>query len=97
MIGPGQPGHTYDRPSIVANAPNASGVYAIYGPQRWIYVGESGDIQTRLLQHLGGENACITKNGPTGFAFELSPAAQRVARQNQLIAALNPSCNQRLG
>jgi hypothetical protein len=96
-IGPGQGWFPFSRPSILANAPNASGVYALYNPQIWIYLGESGDLQARLLQHLGGDNACITQNGPTGFQFELSPAAQRVARQNQLIAALGPICNQRFG
>lgn len=32
-----------------------------------------------------------------GFQFELVVANQRVARQDQLILALNPGCNRRLG
>lgn len=90
-------GFAWTRQSIVANAPNSSGVYAIYNQQRWIYVGESGDIQARLLQHFNGDNACITNSSPTGFQYELSPAAQRVARQDAWIAKLNPICNQRFG
>ena len=96
-IGSGQQGFPYNRISILGNAPSLSGVYVLYTQQQWIYVGESGDIQTRLLQHLNGDNACITRNGPTGFQFELVDANQRVARQNQWIAALNPVCNQRMG
>ncbi len=97
-IGPGQTGYPWTYQSILQSAPHASGVYAIYNPQQWIYVGESGDIQTRLMQHWNDDNACITRNAPTGFQFELvAGEAQRVARQNQLIAALNPTCNERLG
>ena len=97
MIGSGQPSFAFNRASILANASNASGVYAIYNQQTWIYVGESGDIQGRLLEHLGGDNPCIIRHQPTGFQFELWPANQRMARQNELIVALKPACNQRLG
>ena len=97
MIGTGQPAFPWTRESIVSNAPSASGVYAIFNPQAWIYVGESGDIRARLLQHFDGDNPCITRMHPGGFQFELCPAAQRVARQNQLILALTPACNQKLG
>lgn len=96
-IGSGLPGFAWSHASIVANAPHASGVYCIYNQQQWIYVGESGDLQARLLEHFNGDNACITRNAPTGFQFELVAANQRVARQNQLIVALKPICNQRLG
>jgi excinuclease UvrABC nuclease subunit len=88
----------WNRASILANAPQASGVYAIFNSKNWIYVGESGDIQARLLEHLNGDNLCIIQNLPTGFQFELvAGQAQRVARQNQLIVELKPVCNQKLG
>jgi excinuclease UvrABC nuclease subunit len=96
-IGQNFPWFPWTYASIVANAPHSSGVYAIFNAQRWIYVGESNDIQARLLQHFNGDNACITQNAPTGFQFEVVVAAQRVARQNQLIGALNPACNQMFG
>ena len=57
----------------------------------------SGDIQARLLQHVRGDNDCITRSGVTHFAYELVAAPQRVARQNALILELRPSCNQQLG
>lgn len=97
MIGSGQPTFAFERLSILANAPRASGVYALFNPQRWIYAGETGDIQARLLEHLNGDNRCITLARPTGFQFELPPAQQRVARQDALILQLRPKCNQRLG
>ena len=97
-IGSGFQTFAWNYASIVANAPNASGVYAIFNSTNWIYIGESGDIQARLLQHLNGDNSCIIQSLPTGFQFELVPGqTARVARQNQLILALKPICNQKLG
>jgi len=95
-IGPGQAGFPWTYASIIASAPTQSGVYAIYN-QRWIYFGEGQDVRARLLAHLNGDNQCITQAGPTGFVFELSPANQRVARQDQLIVELGSLCNRRFG
>ena len=91
-IGPGQQGHSWTENSIRTNAPQASGVYAIYNTG-WIYVGESNDLQRRLLEHFGGDNLCITRAVPTGFVYELCDAAARMRRQAALIAELRPSCN----
>ncbi len=97
MIGSGQPGKSFTRPSILADAPASSGVYALFSSKTWIYVGETGDIRARLIQHLDGDNPCISRLNPTGFQYELSLSHQRVARQNALIVQLQPECNQRLG
>ena len=103
MIGFGLPSDgAYTRAGILASAPNASGVYALFiNATRYIYIGEAKDIQARLLEHLGGDNVCITRNQPTHFAYDLVPASQRVARQDELIAmcgTMAPAgCNQRFG
>jgi excinuclease UvrABC nuclease subunit len=91
-IQPGQPGYSFSAGGILS-APHASGVYALFNPQGWVYVGESDDIQRRLGQHLGEQGTCIKQQGPTAFQFDLAPAAQRVAVQNQLIEQLMPACN----
>ena len=97
-IGSNEGWFTWDRSTILTYAPNSSGVYAIFNGQSWIYVGESGDVQARLLQHWNIDIRCINQNVSTGFQFELvAGQAARVARQNQWIAALRPLCNQRLG
>lgn len=90
-------GFLFTNVGILLNAPTASGVYALYNNERWIYIGESGNIQERLLQHFNGDNACITGWRPPSFSFELWPWNRRVARQDQLILELRPACNQRLG
>ena len=95
-IGPGQPAFTFSREGILLNAPNASGCYALFHAG-WVYFGESNDIQRRLLEHLNEAGSLILRNAPTGFAFELVAANQRVARQNALIAAYPTPCNQRMG
>ena len=96
MIGQQYPSFQFTRESILANALETSGVYAIFRPSAWIYVGEGHDMRARLLAHVNGDNPCIIRENPTGFQCEACPASQRVARQDQLILALGPLCNQRL-
>lgn len=96
MIAAGAAGFTYTVQDILANAPNQSGVYAIYNTG-WLYIGESGDIQRRLLEHINDPTSVLSCNNPTGFCFELSPSHQRVERQNALMAQFFPTCNQMWG
>jgi predicted GIY-YIG superfamily endonuclease len=96
-IGPGETGLSYNQQGI-ATAPHASGVYVLYTAQKWVYVGESYDIQRRLVEHVTTTDTYITRQHPTGFMFELVVGdGARRARQNQLIVALNPVCNQIMG
>jgi predicted GIY-YIG superfamily endonuclease len=83
--------------SVRAHAPNASGVYGIFNSSQWIYVGESGDIQRRLIDHLNDTEAGIKRFSPTGFIFELQPVASRMDRQNTLSRELAVECKERLG
>jgi predicted GIY-YIG superfamily endonuclease len=78
---------------IIRRAPQASGVYAIFSTDDWIYVGEAGNLRARLLAHFDGPNVCFKRNEPMGFQFELVPAKQRAARKNELIGELKPVCN----
>ncbi len=88
----------YDPVYVLTNAPPQSGVYVIYTPNGPnAYFGEAVNIRSRLLQHLNGDNDCITRSGATHFAWELVPAQSRVARQNTLILELGSDCNQKLG
>jgi hypothetical protein len=79
--------------AVVERAPRASGVYTLYTPQRWIYVGEGDDIQQSLFRHLNEPDACMTRSGPLSFSFETTPPAERLARQQVLVDTLTPSCN----
>lgn len=96
-IGPGLPGFNLNAQSIQMNTPAASGVYAIYNANQWIYFGETNDIQRRLLEHVNDAGHCMWQYGPTAFTFELQIAPSRSARQNALILAYPTPCNQRFG
>ena len=84
---------SYTPASIRQNAPAAAGVYGILTPHTWIYIGESRDIQARLLQHLNGDNPCIGSSGATLFSFELVPVQLLAARHSALVLEYQPLCN----
>lgn len=87
----------FNEQSINANAPAASGVYALYDSQKWVYIGESNNIRRRLLEHYNEAGTCIKRQQPSSFSFELAADGVRVSRQNGLILELRPACNQMLG
>ena len=70
-----QNGYAFNRASVLANAPNASGVYGIYRQGVWIYVGQSKDIQARLMQYINEREEVMyaSRNQPTGFTYDLGP------------------------
>jgi predicted GIY-YIG superfamily endonuclease len=88
---------TFTDASIKTYAPQVSGVYALYTSKQWVYFGEANDIRRRLLEHLNGNNSCITRAKPEAFSFETWPENQRVQRQDALILELHPVCNKKLG
>jgi len=79
--------------SIAKNAPSVSGVYGLADAREWIYVGEAPDIQAELLRHLRNPDEFLRQHPPSGFTYERSAAAQRIARQNQLVSELKPLGN----
>lgn len=94
----GTQGFLFNRISVLANAPEASGVYAMFNKGVWVYIGEAQNIRDRLIQHITNEqNPCVRRSNPQWFAYELVSPVYRVARQDQLILELHPTCNQRLG
>jgi hypothetical protein len=72
------------------------GVYGIFRHDRWIYVGK-GDIRSRLLAHLNGDNALILLQGPTHFVTELWSDPHMSSREKELILECLPMCNQKVG
>jgi hypothetical protein len=84
---------TFKAAAIRREAPPSSGVYGLSNARGWIYVGETDDIQARLLAHLEGPNPFAAHGAPTGFSFELSSPGQRIARQRQIIVEFDPPGN----
>lgn len=75
----------------VHEAPNASGLYTIFSPQRWVYVGESDDIRQSLFRLLNDSPAWMDRFGPLSFSFERLPQAERAASQQALVEELKPA------
>jgi hypothetical protein len=83
----------YSAESVSSHAPPVPGVYALWNKDFWIYIGESSDIQDRLLHHLTRDSECINRGQPTAFGFELiDDPVERVARHAALIRDLMPIC-----
>jgi hypothetical protein len=87
--------YRFQRDSIVLQAPESSGVYGLYSAL-WIYIGECDNIRARLLEHLAGDNPCISLRQPSGFAFELVCPEHRRRRKEELIKKLEPFCKEEL-
>jgi len=71
------------------------GVYGLFRDNQPIYIGR-GEIKTRLDKHLAGDNACITRERPTHFLFDVM-LDDPVEREKELIKDYNPICNKRVG
>lgn len=85
----------FSRSNVEALNPNQVGVYGLLRGLAWIYVGK-GDIRQRLLDHLNGDNPCITKHGPAHWV-EAVILGDPSAREKALILELDPICNRRIG
>jgi len=75
--------------------PNQSGIYGLFKPGTWIYVGK-GDIKQRLLAHFNGDNPCITRLKPTHWVAEVINGDPSI-REKQLTSELPLACNKKIG
>ena len=92
---PEQTPKTFTRASIEALRSGQVGVYGLFRGTVWIYVGK-GDIRQRLLDHLNGDNSCITRERSTHWVDVLTQGDPS-ERERQLILELTPLCNRRVG
>jgi hypothetical protein len=81
----------YTRARVEALKPNQNGVYGLFRGNIAVYIG-SGDIPSRLLAHLDGDNPCITREGPDQWADELIEG-NPTKREGELIQEYQPVCN----
>lgn len=84
----------FTRANVEALTPGQLGVYGLFREGHWIYVG-SGDVRARLLDHLNGDNACITREAPTSWIDEVR--SDYKDREKELILELAPPCNKKVG
>ena len=79
--------------AILEDAPSASGVYAIFTPEHWVFIGASDDVRQALFQLLNSPDPCFQQYGPLSFSCELAAASKRAELLDTLIAELRPVCN----
>lgn len=91
---PNQTSRAFTKANIEAIKPNTNGVYGLFRQDAWVYIGR-GDIRARLLAHLNGDNACITREKPTFYVDEIT--AEDEKREKALILEFNPICNRKVG
>ncbi len=85
-------GYSFTEGAIKVAAPHASGVYMIFNRKQYIFVGEAGDIRTRLLAHFQRDEEGIHSHDPAYFNYELCPEDRRAKRRAELIRLLRPRC-----
>ena len=86
-------GRVFTAVTIQRDAPEASGVFGVSNSRRWLYIAETENIRASLMGYLA-DSAANSQDQPAGFSFELSPAYNRTARRDRLIAELTPLLNQ---
>ena len=91
---PKQGGRAFTRANIELLQPNQYGVYGLFRPDAWVYVG-MGDIRGRLLNHLNGDNPSITRERPAGYVTWVTSNAADAERQ--VIHELKPIANSKAG
>lgn len=83
------------RTSVLRNAPEESGVYGLYSPGKWVYIGQTFNIRKALLEYLSGQMPYVLQWQPKYFTFQLVPYKQRAGRQKELVARYQPACNRK--
>ena len=91
---PKQESRPFTKEDIELLNPNQDGVYGIFSSDEWIYIGK-GDIRTRMLAHVGGDNTCINSRNPTHWVGEKTDNMD--AREKELTIEYDPICNKQVG
>lgn len=91
---PEQAPKPFTRARVEQITPGQKGCYGLFKGTTCVYVGK-GDIRDRLLAHLNGDNACITREAPTHWVDTVTNDMDSV--EKALILELDPVCNKKVG
>ncbi len=80
----------YTRESILGLIPDQMGVYGLFKPNQWIYIG-SGNVRKLLLDHINSKTDMIKSYSPAYFLTEICNNAEHLKRR--LIQEYKPVCN----
>ena len=85
-----------NRTSVLRNAPEESGVYGLCSGDQWVYIGHTSSVRKALLEYLRGQMPYVLQWQPKQFIFEILPYKTRIARQKELVAHCQPTCNRKV-
>lgn len=91
--------YPFTEDGILKYAPRDAGVYGIrsVGVSRMVYVGESTNMEERLLEHVRGQSdqsGCISRNGADQYSWvRESDREARLRLEQALIRRYQPTCN----
>ena len=91
---PKQTPRPFTREDVASINAGQIGCYGIYRDGAWVYIGR-GDIRTRLLSHLRGDNPEILRERPTHWVGVVTQEDE--TEERRLLVECRPICNQRLG
>lgn len=86
---------TFSRPSILAYAPAAPGIYGISNARRWLAIAQSDNIQHTLLALCAAAATAPSPDDPSGFVFELCDPAVQASRLQRLTQEYLPPAHPR--
>jgi len=80
--------YRFKRQSIFGSEPVLGHLWPFQRP--WIYIGETGNIRGRLLEHLADDGPWSARHRPSALAFELVSSTYRRPRQQELVNEQQP-------
>jgi hypothetical protein len=87
------PTYAFTPGGIRQGAPDASGIYAIFTPTRWVLIADADNMRQALFRLLDSPTECMQSQHPLSFSCEDVPRSERQERLGVLIAELRPRCN----
>ena len=93
--------YPFTEASVILNAADGSGVYALHGThvlhgaQTYIFLGETKNIRAQLIQHLRANDPCMALFRDLTFSYELVAPVALSLRWAELVREFRPVCNER--
>ena len=89
----GLPAYIFTAQGIREGALEQSGVYAIFTPRQWVFIGDADNVRQALFDLLNIPHECIHSQQPLSFSWEGVSRSDCESRREALIANLQPRCN----
>ena len=89
------PAYVFSAEGIRECAPERSGVFALFTPTEWVYVGAADNVRQALFDLLNASGTSLESYQPLSFSSEEAEGSERTLRRDAMIAELRPAWNSR--